>query len=225
MKTSALLSLIAIGLVATAVSAATGAYFSDTETSEGNTMEAGILNLKVNGCDGTCTPPVANVVDLKPCLTRYSYNITLLIEDNPGKLFKRISEIMCWNNGQTEPEMQEEGNCTDPTSPDCCPKNELEKYTWLDVEYWNATSGEWEVIMPDGVATIYDTLDGWIYLGEYEPLIPVKFRQSFHLDADVTNWAQTDSCVFTEEFLATQVNAPFPEGCVNCYPIADGINP
>ncbi|HXY74426.1 MAG TPA: TasA family protein [Dehalococcoidales bacterium] len=46
-----ILALLLIGIV----SAGTWAYFSDTETSTGNTFTAGTLNLTVNGNDGTNT--------------------------------------------------------------------------------------------------------------------------------------------------------------------------
>ena len=46
-----LIRLALIGGLATAVVAATGAFFSDTETSAGNTLVAGAIDLKV---DNTC---------------------------------------------------------------------------------------------------------------------------------------------------------------------------
>lgn len=46
-----LLSLLTIVLVASAAVGATRAYFTDTETSSGNTFSAGTLDLKVNGQD------------------------------------------------------------------------------------------------------------------------------------------------------------------------------
>src|SRR3989344_6165152 len=46
-----LLSLLTVGVVAVVAVAATGAFFSDTETSVDNTFEAGSLDLQV---DNTC---------------------------------------------------------------------------------------------------------------------------------------------------------------------------
>src|SRR3990172_6604409 len=43
-----LLSLISISAVAIVAVAATGAFFSDTETSTGNTFQAGKLDLKID---------------------------------------------------------------------------------------------------------------------------------------------------------------------------------
>lgn len=66
-----LLSLLSIGAVAVVAVAATGAFFSDTETSTGNTFQAGTLDLQVdNECyynkiaDGhpNC-PPIADDLD------------------------------------------------------------------------------------------------------------------------------------------------------------------
>ena len=48
-----LLSLLTVGLVASVAFGATRAYFSDSETSTGNTFAAGTINLKVDDKEGT----------------------------------------------------------------------------------------------------------------------------------------------------------------------------
>lgn len=53
-----LVSLLTLGAVAATVVAATGAYFSDTETSEGNTFVAGTLTVDVNNNGSTGTFPI-----------------------------------------------------------------------------------------------------------------------------------------------------------------------
>jgi len=206
MNTKILISLVTIGLVASVVGVGTYAYFSDTETSSGNTLTGGVLNLKVNGHDGCPGCTVVTVGDLKPSFTRYSNDIVLEINDNPGKLYKRIKGIECLANVLTEPEAVEESGC---------PKQDLDKYTWFDLEKWNGA--DWDVVIPDNLVTIEDMVGKWIYLGEYLP-VPnqLKIRQSFHLKSSVTNWAQGDQCVFTEEFMVNQVNAPDPDNCWNC---------
>jgi len=208
MNTKILMSLVTIGLVASVVGVGTYAYFSDTETSSGNTLTGGVLNLKVNGHDGCPGCTVVTVGDLKPSFTRYSNDIVLEINDNPGKLYKRITAILCENYIQTEPEVEEE-------TQSGCPKFDLDKYTWFDLEKWNGAG--WDVAIPDNLVTIEDMVGKWIYLGEYLP-VPnqLKIRQSFHLKSSVTNWAQGDKCIFTEEFMVNQVKAPDPDNCWNC---------
>ena len=59
-----LMSILMIGVVAMAAGAGTFAYFSDTETSTGNTFTAGTLDLKVNSGDSNVV--MFNVNDVKP---------------------------------------------------------------------------------------------------------------------------------------------------------------
>jgi predicted ribosomally synthesized peptide with SipW-like signal peptide len=58
-------SLLTIGAVATLAISATGAYFSDNETSNGNTFAAGSLDLTVDGNNNTNTVKF-NLSNLKP---------------------------------------------------------------------------------------------------------------------------------------------------------------
>lgn len=140
-----LLSLSMIAVVGVVVAGATGAFFSDTETSAGNFLTAGALDLKINGGDD----PIHAVVafnDLKPSQTWWTRPIKLTIHNNPGKLFKHIvnepnDPISC-NTGQsvTEPECQDQGGlyqngqCVFPTG--ALDKNDLHNVTWFDLERW-----------------------------------------------------------------------------------------
>jgi len=60
-----LMSILMIGVVAMAAGAGTIAFFSDTETSTGNTFTAGTLNLKVDDQDGVNIVKFM-VTDIKP---------------------------------------------------------------------------------------------------------------------------------------------------------------
>jgi predicted ribosomally synthesized peptide with SipW-like signal peptide len=61
-----LVSMMVIGLVAALAGAGLYAYFSDTETSSGNTFTAGTLDLKVDGKDDPEVPVYFEVSDVKP---------------------------------------------------------------------------------------------------------------------------------------------------------------
>ena len=61
-----LVSMMVIGLVAAFAGAGLYAYFSDTETSTGNTFQAGTLDLKVDGNDDPNVPVYFNVSNVKP---------------------------------------------------------------------------------------------------------------------------------------------------------------
>lgn len=101
-------SLAMIALVGAVALGITGAYFSDTETSGGNTIAAGSLDLSLNNQNGGTASAVVTIDDMKPCEVRYSDIITLHVDDNPGRLYKHIVRpIVCSTGRLTEPE------CTD----------------------------------------------------------------------------------------------------------------
>jgi len=201
MEAKLLWSLLTVGLVSSMMGMGTFAYFSDTETSSGNTMAAGILNLIVGGRDPwPADVPFVNIADLKPSYTRVN-STDLMIQNNPGKLYKRISGIVCGQGVSSEPEVLEENGQ---------PKYDIDKYTWFDLGVRGQT------YIPDNALTVADIADKYIYLGCFQPNVPINVTQSFHLWTDVTNWAQGDSCRFVEEYLLQQTNdTSIPSPCFN----------
>ena len=75
---------------------------------------------------------------------------------------------------------------------------------------------EWEIIISPWNEIKLAYLECiWIPLAFNVPSgVTVYVIQSFHMQPDVTNWAQKDTCVFNEEFLAQQVEAPDPENAM-----------
>jgi len=221
MDTRILMGVLVIGVASLAIGWGTIAYFSDTETSTGNTFSAGALDLTVNGYNDPEVGKVVTIEDMKPSQVKYSNPITLRVHDNPGKLYKRIIEIKCDTGVVTEPECVEQGGKWNDEKKKCYwggneDNNDIASKTWFDLEIWDPEAKEWRVLIPDGEVTVRDIAGKWIYLGEYEGGSYIKIRQSFHLDKDVTNWAQGDKCTFKEEFMVLQTNAPHPENCYNC---------
>ena len=96
-----LISLSVIAAVAAIVIGGTVAYFSDTETSTGNTFTAGTLDLEVNGPQSMSV----TLSDMKPCDdTGYYKWIVKNAGTLPGKLSVTFSPIINNENGITEPE-------------------------------------------------------------------------------------------------------------------------
>ncbi|NTW45470.1 MAG: hypothetical protein HGB18_00250 [Candidatus Moranbacteria bacterium] len=96
-------SLFLISAVVAVVGGATYAYFSDTETSEGNTVTAGTLDLKVGGKDDPLVEKIS-VGDIYPgsVVTK-----TWKVENAgsvPGKVKVKIRNIADNDNGCEEPE-------------------------------------------------------------------------------------------------------------------------
>jgi hypothetical protein len=216
MNTTMLASLLVIGLTAAAIGGgATGAFFSDMETSAGNTIAAGVLDLQVNGKDDP-VGTVVNVQDLKPS-TWQEVRINLTLKDNPGKLWKHINlsdEVMS-TGVVTEPECREQGGtwsngqCTGMTNDN----NDLLPVTDFDLKVSVNGAANATIIDPSQGVSVYDARSCWIPLGTVGApgqTTNVTVYQSFHLRDSVTNWAQGDVNTFKEEFLVTQTNAPDP---------------
>lgn len=221
-----ILSLAIIAAVGAIVVGATTAYFSDTETSEGNTISSGSLDLTLNGHNNV-TEAVVNIEDMKPSQVWYSGPITLNVSNNPGRIYKRIvnetnNPIVCEDVLTTEPECEAEGgNWVDGSG---CTNNNPQYYlpevTWLDIQRWDDINkdgviddNEWVTMLPDQEKKIDDLSSKWIYLGTYGyPMMDNKLviRQSFHMDAAAGNEYQADRCTFSEEFMVTQTNASDP---------------
>jgi len=116
-----LIGLLSAGAVAAVALVATNAFFSDTETSSGNTFTAGKLDLKfqvgapaawvdVNGnplFDGITFP----TGDLKPG-DNDEKTVRLWVDNNPscGKLSINVTEDQ--DNSCTGPELKDEPNCS-----------------------------------------------------------------------------------------------------------------
>ncbi len=97
-----LLSLAIIGIVGSTAVGLTTAYFSDTETSIGNTFTAGTLDLKVNGGDVFVPYSVSN---LKPGDSKGTDTYTITNTGSlPGLLSFKVTNVTTNENGVAEPE-------------------------------------------------------------------------------------------------------------------------
>jgi predicted ribosomally synthesized peptide with SipW-like signal peptide len=230
MQKTILVSLVTIGLLASVIGVGTYAYFSDTETSSGNTITAGTLDLKVwdpglpGWVDDPEVPELVTITDIKPSMDKWSAPIYLKTVDNPAKFYKMITGVVCTPAavGTIEPRDDECGyDPKTPTDPDylACINQKMTEYMWFDLKVNDAE------VIPDQ-SKLLGSLEGrWIYLGAYAAGTEVKVEQSFHLKNVVTNWAQGQQCTFDEQFLVLQQNDPTkplgPGGaCVN--PFGDG---
>jgi predicted ribosomally synthesized peptide with SipW-like signal peptide len=108
-----LISLSVIGVVAAIAVGGTIAYFSDTETSTGNTFTAGQLDLivDINGTDqNPLTQTLFNLPDMKPGDSG-EVTLSLGVDDNPSCGFVDIVVYDDFDNTCTEPEEDDEFDC------------------------------------------------------------------------------------------------------------------
>lgn len=189
-----LISLVVISATSASLVGLTSAFFNDTETSHGNTLAAGKLDLKINGTDNP--QAIVNLTDLKPGDDR-DVEKHIEVIDNPAFVWMHLKDIHRDQGEQTQPEIEEEGDT---------PKDDIDNYLKYDLTVNNTpliTLGD-NVLLPEAASC-------WIPLGQIPGATDITMHQSFHFDKDVTNWAQGDLLTFTEEFYATQVrNNPNP---------------
>lgn len=180
-----LLSLIIIGAVGVVVVNLSSAFFSDTETSTGNTFQAGELDLLVDGQNDPTA--IVDVDDLKP--GDDVFEDKLLTIQNNAFLWLHLIEFESGQGTSTESEELEE---------DGTPKHDIENFLTYDLFVDSAT-----IIASESAIHFPDVFSCWIPLGEIEP-DDTTVTQSFHFDEEVTNWAQGDTLVFSEQFYAAQ---------------------
>lgn len=204
-----LASVFIIGLLAFGLGYGTYSFFSDIETSEGNLFTAGTLDIEVTG-DGYTWSEGAKLVDMKPCETAYITFVIHNVEGNPVFVWKHIKNVQCDHGVETPPEIKESGG----EGVRCW----LPPWILYDLSVKVYEKGEvdpiwWQVIIPEGAPiTVDDVRCCPIPLG----MIPAGWRmvvtQSYHLKAEVTNWAQGDIMTFDITVGAEQLGSDYMPG-------------
>src|SRR3972149_7734252 len=97
-------SVLTIAIVAVVGFAVTRAFFSDTETSSGNTITAGTIDISVDNQNPWSVQQPGTIADMKPSYVRWTRHEVKNVGTNPLKLWKHIKDVQTSDNGQTEPE-------------------------------------------------------------------------------------------------------------------------
>jgi len=217
-----ILSLVVIGAVAAIAVGGTIAFFTDTETSTGNTFAAGTLDLKI---DDNCT---YNGETIGSCVWQekdlenevfFNYNdvkpgdegentVSLHVYNNNAYVCAEISDLTNDDNGCNEPEGLVDGTCGEN-------EGELQENVLFTVWKDNGT-GDGEkcnnnldggelVLVNDQPATngfwpLYDSQTGGPLEGDTDACIGISWR----VPAEVENEIQSDSMSATVTFSAVQ---------------------
>jgi len=163
------------------------AQFFDSETSTGNTFTAGTLDLTVNGLDDPYIYELVTLDDMKPCYWKY-VTITLHVEGNDANCWIMFTDVASDEGVNTEPELEDPLNDT----------AEIADYITVDVKIDNTViidPGEHRKLSNPAI----------INLGTLEGCHDYTLTLSFHLQEEVTNWAQGDVATFSIVFGAEQV--------------------
>jgi len=228
-----LISLSVIGIVAAMVVGGTIAYFSDTETSTGNTFSTGVIDIDIDGQN----PWTGrwDIEDMKPCETGYINFVIHNLGKNPVNVWKTITVTGTSDNPVNEPEcIAQSGNWVDYGNGYYCsgnvPKSNLQNWMYYDLSVKvpiKENSADWyQTIYKDEdkvtVASIKD-----VFLGMIPAEGEMKVTQSYHLRPDTGNWAQADTMTFDITIYAEQLTGTLvlenKTGDPDWQIVADGI--
>jgi len=142
-------SILVIGVVAALMGVGTFAYFSDIETSTGNTISTGIIDLEV---DGQNPWSASFQEEIKPGRTfEKDFTLHMTEDSNPAKAWFRITDVVdsggsCmsgYTHASSEPEyVAEGGTYTDGTpNNDNTPRDDLSNHIKVDISFDSDVSG------------------------------------------------------------------------------------
>ena len=220
-----ILSLAVIAVVAVVAVGATRAYFSDTQTSTGNTFSAGTIDIAINGTNATSWAGNYNVGDLKPGETgNINFNIQN-VGTNPVDVSKNLSNFTSYQTtGETFPCPVVGNNpaYTASSQPECIAENGVRKddvqtqivYD-LSVKVY-ATDDEalapiwWQQIYDESqgksLADVYGASgDQYVKLGMIPAHGHMVVTQSYHFNPNAGNEYQGDGLMFNINIKAEQL--------------------
>jgi len=213
-----LISLAVVGVVSAIVIGGTVAYFSDTETSTGNKIIAGTIDLTITG--KTQTLPF-ELNDMKP-----GYNEIVIkkikVTSNPSNVWMRIGNFSTGTGAENGSECKAEGGTDADPCDNNTEQNDLHNQIYYDLSVCvdddknGDCNGSEEVIYSfdeKDLETLSSLKNKWIPLKmSLSPGIPLLVMQSFHFNEQAGNKYQGDWLTFDEEFVAYQEEATSPTG-------------
>lgn len=211
-----LISLAIIGAVSAIVIGGTISYFSDTETSSGNTFTAGVIDISID--DQNPWDKSFTMRDMKPCDIEY---ITFKVQNqgsgaNPVDVYKKITVTQEDTGEVTEPECTEQGGTWD--NENCnwnghSDNDDLSSVIWYDlsVEVYDSNGNKiWhQIIYTDDDKKSIDDIygnDKEVYLGMIPAGGYMIVKQSYHLDPNAGNEYQGDKMTFNIQVRGEQLH-------------------
>jgi len=224
MNKKILVSLSVIAAVAAIAIGGTVAYFSDTETSTGNTISAGVIDLTITGQ----TLPFT-LEDMKP---GYEKVVTkkIVVTSNPSNVWMMLKDFVTGTGVQTDAECKAEGGIWHPDWNTKCTDmnnehNDLDSQIYYDLSVCidsnnNGICDNYDETViysfdEKDLETLASLKDKWIPLKmNLAPGTTLLVMQSFHFNEEAGNVYQGDILTFNEEFVAYQKEATSPTGNV-----------
>ena len=184
-----LMSILVIGVTFAMLGAGTFSYFSDEETSAGNTFSAGTIDIEIDTENPWTSYEI--LAEAKPCETRYIDFTIKNVGLNPCVIWKHI-EITAEEGGEyPEPE-----SVVDPGD------------TITDISNWilyDLVVDEDVIFYDEDGYTLNDIACMWMPLGQIlQPGETMDVIQSYHLKPETGNAYQGDYVEFTITLYAEQ---------------------
>ncbi|MDP3998526.1 MAG: TasA family protein [bacterium] len=213
-----LLSLITVAVVAATAFGVTRAFFTDTETNQGNTFSTGTIDIAVDGENPWSSENQFNLTDMKPSQVEYANFVIKNVGTNPANVTKRVDVTSEEDGIISEPECVFGGgtwtgeSCTD----EYIDQNDISSAIRYDLKVWvydvdptanpEAQPKWWQYIYTDDMNKRLNTLNGQnVLLGMVPAGWWMKVEQSYHMDSDTGNWAQGDVMTFNITLTAEQL--------------------
>jgi predicted ribosomally synthesized peptide with SipW-like signal peptide len=186
------LSLAVVAIVATVAVSATRAYFSDTETSTGNTFTAGTIDITSSFSD---TAPFV-LGDMKPSQVAYS-NFTIHNSGtNPVNVWKKVDKIVTEENGTNEPELAYYTAHPNLVGPAQNAIDTAIQYDLSVVLKDGQGVAQWNQTLYNLNKTINQIQGNGTFLGMIPAGWSMDVTESYHMIAETENWAQSDKMTF-----------------------------
>jgi predicted ribosomally synthesized peptide with SipW-like signal peptide len=195
MNKKILASIFVIGILALAMGWGTYSWFSDIETSTGNTFAAGTIDLAVDPGTGYYENPlhsvIVNLADMKPSMWR---DVTAKIKNVGNNEGSAWFHIHITEFGNLKP--------SEPGNPDI---NNIQDWITFDLRVDGVI-----IIHPDDHIKLGDIHSIWIPLGGLAVAQEKSITMSFHLQDETPNYYQGDYVKFNIDFFLNQLGAPDP---------------
>jgi len=191
-----LASVFVIASVMFGLGFGTMAYFSDVEQVPGaSTLTAATINIDVD--DSTIFKHYMD--DLKPCQTAYLVFEITNVGVNPVDVYKHLYEFATVEG--TPWDIYSDPGFVDKLNED------LDGYILYDLSVEIKLVGDhvwWQMIYDEDIS-MHAVECEWIYLGMLPAGCTMVVTQSYHMEADVGNWAQGDKMTFSVEVRGDQL--------------------
>jgi len=201
-----ILSLAVIGVVSAIAVGGTIAYFSDTETSTGNTFSAGSIDIAVDNENPWSSDEAYTFSNLMPGDSK-DMNVTLKnVGANPVVVWKKVSVSKVETGSLNEPECSAENGKWDGTN--CSEETPIDDVDTQFVYSMKIAGGdnikkEWDV-------RVSDINDIWIPVGRLEIDEEVTVEQNYYFNETAGNVYQGDEMTLDITFYAEQIDVAGP---------------